>query len=115
MVQEELRLGEQALTTHTQPPSQTYRVQLSPGILDPLCHGLGHAIYRLAFSMQQSLQPPAVPVPPAVALHAGAAQRPQVPSLQPALGMITGKAACCECNLMQSDLMDWFLLLHAKA
>ena len=93
VMQEELRLGEQAVTTHTQAPSQTYRVQLSPEILDPLCHGLGHAIYRLAFSMQHSSQSPAVPVPPAAAIHAESAQRPQVPSLQPALGMITGKAA----------------------
>lgn len=86
-------MGEQAVTTHTQPPTQTYRVQLSPDILDPLCHGLGHAIYRLAFSLQHSSQLPAVPVPPAAAIHAGSAQRPQVPSLQPILGMVTGKAS----------------------
>ena len=92
-MQEELRLGEQAPTTHTQLPSQTYRVQLSPQILDPLCHGLGHAIYRLAFSMQHSLQSPAVPMLPAAAIHGGSAQRPQVPSLQPALGIVTGRLA----------------------
>ena len=105
VMQEELRLGEQALTTHTQPPSQTYRVQLSPEILDPLCHGLGHAIYRLAFGMQRSSQSPALLAPPAAAIPGGSAQRPQVPSLQPALGMITGEGCMfCECNLMQSDL-----------
>lgn len=97
VVQAELRLGEQALTTHTQPPSQTYRLQLSPEILDPLCHGLGHAIYRLAFSMQHSSQSTAVLVPPAAAIPGGPAQRPQVPSLQPALGMITGKG-CLLCE-----------------
>ena len=55
-MQEELHLGQQAQTTHTPPPSQTYRVQLSPEILDPLCHGLGHAIYRLALAMQRGPQ-----------------------------------------------------------
>ena len=46
----------QAQTTHTPLPSATYRVQLSPEVLDPLCHGLGHAIFRMALAKQQSPQ-----------------------------------------------------------
>lgn len=98
-MQEELKLGEQAVTRHTQLPSLTYRLQLSPEILDPLCHGLGHAIYRLAFSMQHTTQSaPTADVP------GGLIQRPHVSNLQPALGVITGRFAHsvsgAECSLV---------------
>ncbi len=52
--QEQLQLGQQAQTLHSPPASLTYRVQLSPDVLDPLCHGLGHAIFRLALAMQHN-------------------------------------------------------------
>ena len=87
-MQEELKLGTQAITRHTQLPSQTYCLQLPPEILDPLCHGLGHAIYRLAFSMQHS-----APLAPVANDPGGPMQRPQVSNLQPALGVITGRVA----------------------
>lgn len=97
-MQEELKLGNQAITRHTQLPSQTYRLQLSPEILDPLCHGLGHAIYRLAFSMQHSTQ-----LAPGADIPGGPMQRPQASDLQPALGVTTGRVAYsvsgAECSL----------------
>ena len=93
LMQEELKLGQQAVTRHTQPPSQTYRVQLSPDILGPLCHGLGHAVYRLALAMQPSSQSVSAPSPSAAAIQGEPANWPQLSSLQPALGLITGRVA----------------------
>lgn len=56
--QEQLQLGSQAQTLHSPQPSATHRLQLSPDVVDPLCHGLGHAIFRLALKMQQRPQSP---------------------------------------------------------
>lgn len=98
-MQDELKLGNQAITRHTQLPSQTYRLQLSPEMLDPLCHGLGHAIYRLAFSMQHSAQ-----LAPVADIPGGPMQRQLVSNLEPALGVITGRLAYSvsesECSLI---------------
>lgn len=57
-VQEQLQLGSQAQTLHSPRPSATHRLQLSADVVDPLCHGLGHAIFRLALKMQQRPQSP---------------------------------------------------------
>ena len=88
-MQEELQLGQQAQTTHTPQPSQTYRVQLSPEVLDPLCHGLGHAIYRLALAMQRAPQTTAA---------AGPVQQAQ---LSQSLGLIAGTFHCCDHTLLR--------------
>ncbi|DBA72512.1 TPA: hypothetical protein ACH3X2_010274 [Trebouxia sp. C0005] len=58
VLQEQLQLGSQAQTLHSPRPSATPRLQLSADVVDPLCHGLGHAIFRLALKMQQRPQSP---------------------------------------------------------
>lgn len=104
VMQEELTLGQQAQTTHTQPLSQTYRVQLSPEILDPLCHGLGHAIYRLALALQPSMQPSLSSLPAVAASPRGVLEGPQLSSLQSTLGLIAGSV-----TFVAGYAFMWFL------
>lgn len=61
VLQDEMQLPE-AQTMHTPQPSQTYRVQFGPEVLDPLCHGLGHAIFRIALAQEPSMQSTGLPV-----------------------------------------------------
>ena len=87
VVQETLQLS-QAQTVHTPLPSATYRVQLSPEVLDPLCHGLGHAIFRLVLAKQQSLQSPALLDPQSLTADALGSQGDD---LRPSPSLIAGK------------------------
>lgn len=52
-MQEQLQHDRHAQTTHTPHAGQSYRVKLSAELLKPLCHALGHAIYRLAMTASQ--------------------------------------------------------------
>ena len=40
-------------TTHSPNIGPSHRLKLSAELLDPLCHGLGHAVYRLAMATSQ--------------------------------------------------------------
>ena len=42
-----------AQTTHSPNLGPAHRLRLSAELLDPLCHGLGHAIYRLVMASSQ--------------------------------------------------------------
>ena len=95
--QEQLQLGPQAQTLHSPQPTSTYRVKLTPDVLDPVCHGLGHAIFRLALAMQ-STQP--------VVLHSAGTQESSMqqqaapsPWLETRLGTVAGgySLQCCAC------------------
>ena len=80
-MQDELQLPE-AQTMHTPQPSQTYRVQFGPEVLDPLCHGLGHAIFRIALAQEPSVQSTGLPV--STIGSSGSTSRPS-------LGLVAGK------------------------
>ncbi|KAL3157560.1 hypothetical protein ABBQ32_012015 [Trebouxia sp. C0010 RCD-2024] len=113
LLQEELTLGQQAQTTHTQPLSQTYRVQLSPEILDPLCHGLGHAIYRLALALQPSMQPSLSSLPAVAASPRGVLEGPQLSSLQSTLGLIAEAVAALHVRTTYSLASEGVLLTQS--
>lgn len=53
-MQEQVQHNTRAQTTHTPHCGSYFRVKLSAKLLDPLCHGLGHSIYRLAMTTNQS-------------------------------------------------------------
>ena len=104
--QEQLQLGSQAQTLHSPQPSATHRLQLSPDVVDPLCHGLGHAIFRLALKMQQRPQSPRSPHSNLGAdADSSAMQQSSMSSfnLEPFLGTVAGRLLdagirFCSCN-----------------
>lgn len=86
-----MHLGHQAQTSHTPKASLTYRVQLLPDVLDPLRHGLGHAIFRLALVMLET-DALAQPVTSAAGAQASTAQQPGVSRiLETTLSTVAGE------------------------
>lgn len=104
--QEQLQLGSQAQTLHSPQPSATHRLQLSPDVVDPLCHGLGHAIFRLALRLQQRPPSPMLSHPDlGASTDSGAMQQSSMSSfnLEPSLGTVAGRLLdagirFCSCN-----------------
>lgn len=118
-MQDELQHNSHAQTTHTPRTGLSYRVKLSSELIDPLCHGLGHAIYRLALtsserpSTQVAGRHQLSPGNYATSAYAPAANA-IAPSTQPLLELVTGDwvlAICGSC--FDADWGHHWLLILA--
>lgn len=98
-----MHLGHQAQTSHTPKASLTYRVQLLPDVLDPLRHGLGHAIFRLALVMLET-DALAQPVTSAAGAQASTAQQPGASRiLETTLSTVAGELPLLHSRLSSQD------------